>query len=105
MAAMTDNRHMEVAETILAQLGGNRFLRMTGTRQLVAIENGLRMALAENKIGANKLDVVLDASDTYSLRFMAVRGTKATTVKLSEGVYAEELEAAFTHVTGLYTRF
>lgn len=41
-----------IAQTILTQLGGNRFLAMTGAKQLVDLGNGLQFAIgrgAKNK--------------------------------------------------------
>ena len=39
---------MKVANTILEQLGGQKFLAMTGANHLVADGNTLRMALPKN---------------------------------------------------------
>lgn len=39
---------MSVAETILQQLGGQRFTAMTGSKNYLADGNSLRMTLAKN---------------------------------------------------------
>ena len=59
-----------IAQTILMQLGGRRFVAFTGSRQLTDMGNGLRMNLARNKTSANRLDIIYDGgTDLYNLRF------------------------------------
>lgn len=107
-----------IANTILNQLGGNRFIAMTGSRDFIAIKDGLRMGLARNASKANKLDIVLNSDDTYTMKFYrytpwrySTRGgkfteypEKITTVKEFTGVYFDQLQELFTNVTGMYTR-
>ena len=49
-----------IAQTILMQLGGRRFVAFTGSKQLTDMGNGLRMNLARNKTSANRLDIIYD---------------------------------------------
>ena len=107
---------MSVADTILEQLGGHKFVVMTGSSHFVSDKNTLRMKLAKNKSKANKLDITLNWDDTYTMRFYkytAPRLNKKTfeyvdekvvEVELFEGVYADMLQELFTQVTGMYTR-
>lgn len=67
---MTQNQ--QIANTILRQLGGNRFLVMTGAKQLVAIENGLRFRIGRNDSKANMVRIVLKADDTYKMEFIKI---------------------------------
>ena len=60
---------MRIADIILQQLGGNKFLVMTGAKNLVADGNTLRMTLPKNCSRANRLYITLDADDTYTMRF------------------------------------
>ena len=60
---------MKVANTILEQLGGQKFLAMTGANHLVADGNTLRMTLPKNASKANRLYITLDATDTYTMHF------------------------------------
>lgn len=46
---MPGEDRLNVPKRILAQLGGKRFLMMTGCKDLVGDENSLRMRLAKNK--------------------------------------------------------
>ena len=98
---------MQVARTILEQLGGNKFVVMTGARNLVGSENSLSMRIGRNSTRINALRITLDASDTYTMTFSRVRRTKAglsnDTIKELSGVYCDQLRTIFTDTTGLYT--
>lgn len=58
-----------IAKTILAQLGGNRFVAMTGSKDFVATENGLTFKLAKVYNGISHVNVTLDCDDTYIVTF------------------------------------
>lgn len=91
------------AQTILAQLGGNRFLAMTGAKQLVDLGHGLQFAIgrgASNK--ANKVVVTLDG-DLYSVRFLTIRGITITERGTFDMIYGDRLAALFTEQTGFDT--
>lgn len=66
---------MNVAQTILTQLGGNRFAAMTGAKQFVAVTDYLQFKLPANfaKGGINCVKVTLTAADLYDVEFMKVR--------------------------------
>lgn len=107
-----------IAETILQQLGGGRFVVMTGSKDMIAIDGGLRMSLARNASKANRLEITLTGMDTYNMKFyrftpwrFSTRGgqfreypEKVTTVKEYNGIYCDQLQELFTNVTGMYTR-
>lgn len=95
---------MKVAQTILNQLGGNRFIAMTGSKQFIAGENFLRMRLSRNKSGANMLKISLNSLDTYDLEFLKVAKNDFKTVKTVRGVYNDMLQDIFTSETGFYTK-
>lgn len=114
--------NMEVAKTILNQLGGNRFIMMTGSKNLLSCDNGtaLQMQLIGNKAKAKFLKIKLEANDTYTMTFSKIKRTKdadfaalgATLynneyveVKTVENVYDDMLQSVFTEVTALYTHF
>lgn len=101
---------------ILNQLGGNNFLAMTGSKNLVYSQkenNFLSMQLKKNKIGAMYLKIVLEANDTYTMIFSTSKkvmnsslGIKVDThviLKTIEGVYCDMLQSLFTENTGLDT--
>ena len=101
-----------IAKTILQQIGGKRFVTMTGSRDFIDMGNGLRMSLARNKTSANRLDIIYDGgADLYNMRFYRKTFSKKTfesrtkDIETHEGIYCDMLEEMFTMVTGLYTRF
>ncbi|WP_434363042.1 hypothetical protein NF212_25360 (plasmid) [Parasalinivibrio latis] len=107
---MTDAKyHLNVAQTILNQLGGNRFAAMTGARQFVALDNpGLQFDLPARfaREDINRIRVVLDPSDTYTVTaFKFCRWSFRCEQKGAlSGVYCDMLEGVFTELTGLNTR-
>jgi len=68
---MTQNQ--EIAKTIMQQLGGNQFVAMTGARQLVAIEKGVRFRIGRNATQTNMVRITLRGDDTYNMQFLYVR--------------------------------
>jgi hypothetical protein len=67
---------VEEAYTILSQLGGRRFLVMTGADKLMAAGRTtsnpnpwLRMDLRDNKAQVNRLKITLMPTDTYKVEF------------------------------------
>ncbi len=93
----------QIAETILKQLGGNKFLAMTGARNLLAVDKGLRFNLPGYKV--NTVIISLNERDLYHMTFYKVGKTVATTKILAEydDVYAEDIQRNFTLATGLDT--
>lgn len=97
--------NLPVATTILQQLGGARFMAMTGCRNPVGGENFLQLNLRRNNTKATYLKVTLNAMDLYDLEFFKLNPkTFDIEVKAThEGVYFDMLPAVFTQATGLYT--
>ena len=95
----------QVAETILEQLGGAMFLRMTGAKGLLWDKNLLSMQLPNNfaKDGINRVKITLDPSDTYTVEFGVYTKRTFTYTKLHEvsGVYDDMLCRIFEDKTGL----
>lgn len=63
-------RNQEIANTILSQFGGHKFVVMTGARNFVAIENGIRFNIGKNGSQANMVKVILNSDDTYTMSFI-----------------------------------
>lgn len=99
------NRSIEIANIILSQLGGNRFIAMTGAKQMVAIPNGLQVKFPARFAakGINCLQVVLLPSDTYLMRFLNVKPMNVKTVSEFSDVYCDQLQNIFTSETLLNT--
>lgn len=99
---------MNIAETILEQIGGNKFIAMTGSKNFLNVGNGLRMNLTRNKSKAQFLKIELNGSDTYTMKFFSARRTESDIIikdiETIQGVYADQLSRIFEQVTGLYTK-
>ena len=95
----------QIAQTIMQQIGGNRFAVMTGAKQFVALGNGLQFKLPSNfaKKGINCIKITLTPADLYDVEFFKIRGMNVTEVEKSEGLYADMLQSEFRRVTGLDT--
>jgi hypothetical protein len=102
-AAAIEDTEMTIAQTVLEQLGGNRFLAMTGARALVNTGTGLRFDLPRAKSGINKVAVELTPADEYTVR--AYRYSRRTLecpeVATREHIQAADLRRVFTTLTGL----
>lgn len=98
---------LTVATTILEQLGGNRFRVMTGARDFLGSEDSLQFKLPRAKDGINCVQIKLEPSDTYTMKFVRVgdrrTGYKVTEKAVCEDVYCDQLQELFTKYTGLYT--
>lgn len=99
---------MEIAQTILAQLGGGRFAAMTGAKNFLAKPSALQFSLparfAQNK--ATIVEVELnEAHDLYVLRFYKFNRAKLSSQLIEEidQVHVEDLRRIFTDRTGLET--
>lgn len=111
----------QIASTILDQLGGRRFLVMTGAKNLLATGNGLRFKIGRNASKANMVEITLNGLDLYDIRFfkyipskLVVNHAKQTaewkpekneTVKEFSDIYCDQLQELFTETTGMYTHF
>lgn len=59
---------LSVPQRTLLDLGGPEFIAMTGSKNILANGNTLRMHLARNQSGANRLFITLN-NDLYDMRF------------------------------------
>jgi len=94
---------MTKATTILNQLGGNKFIAMTGAT-CYSDGNTLISKFKGSKI-ANIMYVTLNENDTYDVKLCKFRGLDVKTIKEVTGAYAEMLKPIFEGTTGLKTSF
>jgi hypothetical protein len=98
---------LQVAQTILDQLGGRRFTVMTGARKFVGGDDYLTFRLPGAggycKDSINCVRITLTPMDDYTMEFMRIRGTKVKEVRTAGGVYCNQLQTVFTDATGLAT--
>ena len=103
---MTDNT---VATAILNQLGGRRFVAMTGAGSFAYDTDKLTFRLKQRgacrpKNGASAVRITLDHMDTYTVEFIKFkRDHTMVTVSKHECIYNDMLQSLFTKETGLYT--
>lgn len=112
---MSVERNKEIASIIWQQLGGNRFAVMTGVKYTLAIENGIRIGIGKNTTRANRLEIVLNCDDTYTMKFFQYSPAKLNTrtfewrkeslkeLKSYEHIFFDQLQPLFTEYTKLYT--
>ncbi|MDL2216366.1 hypothetical protein LJB81_01370 [Desulfovibrio sp. OttesenSCG-928-M14] len=105
-----------VTNTIFTQMGGQRFMRMTGAHSYIRArdEQGdcyLQFKLPGDmcKDGINLVRITLTPLDVYRLTFSKVshdhnQGLHAETVCEHDFIYADGLEDTLGEVTGLATR-
>ena len=95
---------MQVARTILDQLGGNRFAAMTGAHNFAGDNNSLQFSFKGSR-KVNKCRVVLNSMDLYDVSFYKYNSRTADLKKVSEhnGIYCDMLQDIFTDETGLFT--
>lgn len=91
-----------IAGTILNQLGGRRFVAMTGAHSILNLGNGLQVKFKGSK-RANVMRVELLECDLYTVRFYKMKGIDCPMVDEYALVHAESLQTVFTRATGLYT--
>ena len=97
----------EVANTILQQYGGHRFLLITGAKNLIGTENSLTFKITGAKNAITHVITTLMPSDTYKVEFlncrMTAKGHKREIVSIHLDVYFDALQDLFESETGLYT--
>lgn len=94
-----------VAKEILRQLGGGKFIAITGAKNFVSEGTALWFKLPGTpgfvKQGINAVEIRLMPSDTYTVRFWRVIKGEATKKGEVEGVYFDQLQNVFEEHTGL----
>ena len=91
------------AET-LKQLGGNRFIMMTGAKHFGVGPNGMSFKIGKNSKRVNHVTIDYDRGrDLYNMKFdwVTIKGIKNK--KTLKGIYADQLQDMFTRYTGMYT--
>lgn len=97
-----------IADDIFRQLGGNRFVMMTGAKNIAGGRNHLQFKLPKAKDSINFVKITLNGWDTYDIEFGRTRMIKGEytykVVHSVEGIYNDQLQEIFTRYTGLYTK-
>lgn len=101
--AITNPMDNNVAKEILRQLGGNRFVVMTGARDFVYGSNSLTFRLPARMAKGTHVRTTLTGRDDYTIEMFRIRNLTPHMVSKSEGVMCDGLQRAFSDVTGLAT--
>ncbi len=98
------SRNLEIAKTIIAQLGGQRRLvAMTGANNFAAGNYMVTFRIKNPKV--NYVKIYLSPKDLYDITFGKISGSKFSIVKEYTDIYAEDLIPIFEEATGMYLRF
>lgn len=95
----------EIATTILRQLGGRKFIAMTGAKHLAFDSDG-SLSFKLPKIAGLKINYVkikLNEMDLYDMEFGQVKKFDYKRLETVNGVYFDQLQKIFTEKTKLYT--
>jgi len=97
-------REEAIVEKIVKQLGGRRFIIMTGAYDFLTLDSGVRFRLPSKdeftKQGIDQVTVILTIDDTYTVRFETGEGVL---VSEHEGIFNDQLQKLFTSENGLNT--
>ena len=92
------------AAEILKQIGGNRFIAMTGAKGFAFSDKYMSFKIGRNSKGINFVRIGHNAKDLYDMQFGFV-STKGIKVKKKvKDVYADMLGTIFTKYTGMHVR-
>jgi hypothetical protein len=91
---------------LLQQLGGNKFIAMTGAKNLAVdkSKNELHMKIGRNSKSISHVIIKLTSADLYNMEFLSIRGSSRKIKSKEKGVYADQLGKMFTKNTGLNVR-
>ena len=89
------------AAIILKQIGGNRFIAMTGAKDFAFSDKYMSFKIGRNSKGINFVRIAHNAMDTYDMEFgfVSIKGIKVK--KKVKGVYADMLGTMFKKYTGM----
>ena len=105
---MTVDRKIEIANTIIKQLGGiGKLYTMVDANRFVALDSGLQFSFKGSR-KINKLVVKLDPSDTYTVEFWKIyslkTGKSPKLIGSHSDIYFDMLVELFENETGLSLR-
>ena len=101
---LTEKMDRKKAAVLLKQLGGNRFIAMTGAKGFAFSSKYMSFKIGRNSKGINFVRIGHNAKDLYDMEFgfVSVKGIKVK--KKVKDVYADMLGTIFTKYTGMNVR-
>lgn len=103
---MTTQTDKTVATEILRQLGGNRFIAMTGSKYFTCYNNSLSFKVGARCLkGITHVKITLNSLDLYDVEFLrAWSNNPVKTIATHCDIYNDMLQSTFKAETGLNTR-
>jgi stage III sporulation protein SpoIIIAA len=98
-----NTRKMTTTAQILNQLGGNKFIAMTGATCYSDNNGNTLVAKFKGSRIANIMYVTLNENDTYDVKICKYKNLDVKVIKAVTGAYAEMLKPLFETTTGLRT--
>jgi len=89
---------MEIAKTILNQLGGNKFAFATGSKNFVSDNKSLTFKLSMNRSKGRYMKITLNGNDLYDIKVLNLKGK---VIVEKNDICVENLQYTFTEITGL----
>lgn len=101
----TPNQDTFYAGEILRQLGGNRFIAMTGAKNFMRDDKkkSISFRIGRNASGINAVRITLNSKDLYDMEFLSIRKFEVKVKSKENDVYFDQLQDVFTEHTGMYT--
>lgn len=98
----------EIVSTMMHQLGGTRFIAMTGSKpeykDISTNSPIICFKLSKNSSKCNYFKVqYMNGSDLYKIDFIKIRKENIDVLHTYDNIYSDQLQTIFTEVTGLYT--
>ena len=92
-----------IAIEILKQLGGNKFIAMTGAKNFTCDNNsmGFRLPGTMTRNRINFIKITLNCMDTYDIVYKSIWGSKIKEIDSFDGVYNDMLQDVISSRTGL----
>lgn len=102
---MKENKvELTVAKTILAHLGGQKFITMVGAKNFAGTKNALSFQIGQNSKKITHVKIVLNSADLYDVTFYRILGVEIKTEMTFANMYCGDLKDVFERETGMYTR-
>ena len=96
---------MTVAQTILSQIGGNRFIAMTGAHSFVSTDDSLTFQFPRKtpRFQIKYVKIILKGDDTYTIKFFQYNAKKFELNEILEvsGALFTDLKPIIERETGL----
>jgi hypothetical protein len=97
---------MTISAEIMKQLGGKRFVIMTGAKNIVNRPNGVTMSLPRNVTGGMQCCITLNSTDLYDIDFFSLH-RKTFVIQYKKrftDIGVENLSDVFSQATGFAVR-